>query len=121
MLIVFGSPGEFCCGPCPVAAIKEGDLDVKYDAPFVFAEVNADIIHWITYADGRRQKVTTGVSPRHSKVSGEISWTLFWQIREDQGNVGRNISTKSVFGDAREDVTSLYKYPEGRQTPAGLC
>ncbi|XP_029687891.1 protein-glutamine gamma-glutamyltransferase 2 isoform X2 [Takifugu rubripes] len=84
------SEGEFCCGPCPVAAIKEGNLGVKYDAPFVFAEVNADIVHWITYADGRRQK-----------------------IREDQGNVGRNISTKSVFGDAREDVTRLYKYPEG--------
>ncbi|TNN01015.1 hypothetical protein fugu_012261 [Takifugu bimaculatus] len=84
------SDGTFCCGPCPVAAIKEGNLGVKYDAPFVFAEVNADIVHWITYADGRRQK-----------------------IREDQANVGRNISTKSVFGDAREDVTRLYKYPEG--------
>lgn len=46
-------------------------------------------------------------------------WTVFWQIREDQGNVGRNISTKSVFGEAREDVTWLYKYPEGRQTPVG--
>lgn len=43
-----------------MAAIKEGNLGVKYDAHFVFAEVNADIVHWITYADGRRQKVTTG-------------------------------------------------------------
>lgn len=72
-----GSPGEFCCGPCPVAAIKEGNLGVKYDAAFVFAEVNADIIHWVTDADGRRQKVATGASPAYSEGSGEQCWTWF--------------------------------------------
>lgn len=41
-----------------MAAIKEGDLDVKYDAPFVFAEVNADVVHWMAYGDGRRLKVS---------------------------------------------------------------
>ncbi|KAA8590511.1 hypothetical protein FQN60_014445 [Etheostoma spectabile] len=66
------SDGEFCCGPCPVTAIKEGNLGVKYDAPFVFAE-----------------------------------------IKVDQSGVGRNISTKSVYGDHRDDVTLHYKYPEG--------
>ncbi|XP_070686853.1 protein-glutamine gamma-glutamyltransferase 2 [Pempheris klunzingeri] len=86
------SDGEFCCGPCPVTAIKEGNVGVKYDASFVFAEVNADIIHWIVQRDGQRKK-----------------------IREDQGTVGRNISTKSVYGDFREDVTQHYKYPEGSQ------
>ncbi|XP_061533054.1 protein-glutamine gamma-glutamyltransferase 2 [Phycodurus eques] len=84
------SDGEFCCGPCPVAAIKEGNLGVKYDAPFIFAEVNADVIHWIVRRDGQRQK-----------------------IRVFQDRVGRNISTKSVFSDNREDVTLHYKYPEG--------
>uniref|UniRef100_A0A4W6DDJ8 protein-glutamine gamma-glutamyltransferase n=1 Tax=Lates calcarifer TaxID=8187 RepID=A0A4W6DDJ8_LATCA len=82
------SDGEFCCGPCPVTAIKEGNLGVKYDAPFVFAEVNADIIHWIVQSDGQRLKV------------------IF---------VGRNISTKSVYGNHREDVTLQYKYPEGSE------
>lgn len=28
--------------------------------------------------------------------------------------MGRNISTKSLFGNVREDVTWLYKYPEGK-------
>lgn len=28
--------------------------------------------------------------------------------------MGRNISTKSVYGDRREDVTGHYKYPEGQ-------
>uniref|UniRef100_A0A7N8WQJ1 protein-glutamine gamma-glutamyltransferase n=1 Tax=Mastacembelus armatus TaxID=205130 RepID=A0A7N8WQJ1_9TELE len=84
------SDGEFCCGPCPVAAIKEGNVGVKYDARFVFAEVNADIIYWMVKQDGQWQK-----------------------IRVDQSGVGKNISTKSVYGDHREDVTLHYKYPEG--------
>ncbi|KAM3609331.1 uncharacterized protein V6R79_013113 [Siganus canaliculatus] len=84
------SDGEYRCGPCPIAAIREGNLSVKYDAPFVFAEVNADIIYWIVKRDGQRQKV-----------------------REDHASVGRNISTKSVYGEFREDVTLQYKYPEG--------
>uniref|UniRef100_A0A671VDD9 protein-glutamine gamma-glutamyltransferase n=1 Tax=Sparus aurata TaxID=8175 RepID=A0A671VDD9_SPAAU len=86
------SDGVFCCGPCPVAAIKEGNLAVKYDAPFVFAEVNADIIYWIVQRDGQRRK-----------------------LREDHASVGRSISTKSVYGDDREDVTLHYKYLEGSQ------
>lgn len=49
-----------------MAAIKEGDLDVKYDAPFVFAEVNADIIYWMVYGDGRRLKVSAGEGPPSS-------------------------------------------------------
>lgn len=84
------SEGKFCCGPCPVAAIKEGNLSVKYDAAFIFAEVNADIVEWIVRRDGQREKV-----------------------RVDERYVGKNISTKSVWGDSREDVTLHYKYPEG--------
>ncbi|XP_072241446.1 protein-glutamine gamma-glutamyltransferase 2-like [Leuresthes tenuis] len=86
------SDGEFRCGPCPVTAIKEGNLGVKYDAAFIFAEVNADIIYWRVRADGRREKISV-----------------------DQRSVGRNISTKSVYGDVREDVTLLYKHPEGSE------
>ncbi|KAK5601862.1 lipase 2 [Crenichthys baileyi] len=74
------SDGEFCCGPCPVSAIKEGNLGVKYDAPFIFAEVNADIIYWRFLPGGQKQK-----------------------IRVDQRSVGKNISTKSVYGNGRED------------------
>ncbi|XP_039988047.1 protein-glutamine gamma-glutamyltransferase 2 [Xiphias gladius] len=84
------SDGEFCCGPCPVTAVKEGYLGVKYDTPFVFAEVNADIIYWMVQPDGKKQK-----------------------FKVDQSDVGKNISTKSAYGDIREDVTLHYKYPEG--------
>ncbi|XP_051940674.1 protein-glutamine gamma-glutamyltransferase 2-like [Hippocampus zosterae] len=86
------SDGDFRCGPCPVKAIKVGNLGIKYDAPFVFAEVNADIIHWMVRKDGQHQK-----------------------IRVDQFSIGKNISTKSVFGNRRDDVTQQYKYPEGTE------
>ncbi|KAM6248297.1 protein-glutamine gamma-glutamyltransferase 2 [Porphyrio hochstetteri] len=83
------SEGVFCCGPAPVKAIKEGDLQLKYDIPFVFAEVNADVVYWVVHQDGTEKKST------HSSV------------------VGKNISTKSVGRDSREDITHTYKYPEG--------
>ena len=83
-------PGTYCCGPVPVRAIKEGDLSTKYDAPFVFAEVNADVVDWIRQDDGSLHK-----SINHSLV------------------VGLKISTKSVGRDEREDITHNYKYPEG--------
>lgn len=31
--------GLFCCGPCSVTAVKNGEVFLKYDTPFVFAEV----------------------------------------------------------------------------------
>ncbi|KAF5909337.1 protein-glutamine gamma-glutamyltransferase 2-like, partial [Clarias magur] len=83
------SEGVFCCGPVPVKAIKEGEITCKYDAPFVFSEVNADVETFLKYKDGSTKKV--------------ISTTT----------VGQKISTKSVGSDEREDITHLYKYPEG--------
>lgn len=82
--------GVYCCGPCPVKAVREGEVGMKYDAPFVFSEVNADMVYWIVHPDGER----TRASVNHTTV-------------------GRNISTKSVYGDYREDITANYKYPEG--------
>ncbi|KAB0399029.1 hypothetical protein E2I00_004168 [Balaenoptera physalus] len=86
----YSQPGTYCCGPVPVRAIKVGDLSTKYDAPFVFAEVNADVVDWIRQDDGSMHK-----SINHSLV------------------VGQKISTKSVGRDQREDITHTYKYPEG--------
>ncbi|CAL8324168.1 unnamed protein product [Gadus morhua 'NCC'] len=84
------SSGMFRCGPCPLKAIKEGDLNVKFDAPFVFAEVNADVINWEIGPDGQRKRLSS-----------------------NSANVGRNISTKSPYGNEREDITLQYKYQEG--------
>ncbi|KAJ3603065.1 hypothetical protein NHX12_030809, partial [Muraenolepis orangiensis] len=82
------SEGVFCCGPVPVKAIQQGELTCKYDAPFVFAEVNADALTYTTLEDGSRKKVFSDTT------------------------IGQKISTKSVGSDSREDITHLYKYPE---------
>lgn len=72
-------------------AIRDGELLLKYDAPFVFAEVNADVVTMMQKKDGSTSKVNTTAL------------------------VGQKISTKSVGSDTREDITHLYKYPEGRR------
>ncbi|XP_059189614.1 protein-glutamine gamma-glutamyltransferase 2-like [Centropristis striata] len=84
------SDGVFCCGPCPLKAIKEGELTKKYDAPFIFAEVNADVVDLVCLPSGE-----------------------FVKFAGSTKSVGRFISTKSVGSDERHDITHQYKYPEG--------
>ncbi|XP_035513294.1 protein-glutamine gamma-glutamyltransferase 2-like [Morone saxatilis] len=84
------SDGVFCCGPAPLRAIKEGELTKKYDAPFIFAEVNADVVDMVRLSNGKF--VTFGGSTK---------------------SVGRFISTKAVGSNNRHDITHQYKYPEG--------
>nr|XP_056700939.1 protein-glutamine gamma-glutamyltransferase E-like [Euleptes europaea] len=81
----------FQCGPASLIAIKEGDVDLRYDTPFVFAEVNADRVTWI-----------------HNLSTGEKR-----RIYTDTKKVGQYTSTKAVGSYARVDVTSNYKYTEG--------
>uniref|UniRef100_A0A3P9QE38 Protein-glutamine gamma-glutamyltransferase 2 n=1 Tax=Poecilia reticulata TaxID=8081 RepID=A0A3P9QE38_POERE len=85
------SEGVFCCGPAPVAAILNGNVDLKYDVPFVFAEVNADRVTWL----------------------GKGGQDL---CNSDTRSVGQYISTKAVGSNRRMDITSAYKYTEGEQT-----
>ncbi|XP_068604449.1 protein-glutamine gamma-glutamyltransferase E-like [Brachionichthys hirsutus] len=84
------SGGIHCCGPASLKAILKGQVDTEYDVPFVFAEVNADIVTWEVKADG-------------SLVS----------VKHDPKKVGRSITTKKVSSDQRRDVTNRYKHKEG--------
>lgn len=89
------SGGRYACGPCPLAAVKEGDCVMKYDSKFVFAEVNADTIHWLITSDKKWKKLFTA---KHK--------------------VGKCISTKNPDDPntlERIDITSCYKHPEGSQ------
>uniref|UniRef100_A0A3B3VAF8 Protein-glutamine gamma-glutamyltransferase 2 n=1 Tax=Poecilia latipinna TaxID=48699 RepID=A0A3B3VAF8_9TELE len=79
------SDGMFCCGPASVSAIRNGDTHLKYDVPFVFAEVNADCITWL--------------------VSGK---TLTFSE-----SFLSHISTKSVGTNDRMNITDSYKQKEG--------
>ncbi|KAJ8385678.1 hypothetical protein AAFF_G00183910 [Aldrovandia affinis] len=86
------SEGVFQCGPCPLKAIKHGEVHLPYESKFVFAEVNADRVVWRVQGAG---------SDAVTKVS------------EQRHAVGRYISTKAAGRDQREDITALYKFPEG--------
>ncbi|XP_041646034.1 protein-glutamine gamma-glutamyltransferase 2-like [Cheilinus undulatus] len=86
------SDGVFCCGPCPLRAIKEGELTKKYDAPFIFAEVNADIVDFVQLTSGKIVKFSGSTTA-----------------------VGRFISTKAIGSDERHDITHKYKYSEGSE------
>ncbi|ELW48108.1 Protein-glutamine gamma-glutamyltransferase 5 [Tupaia chinensis] len=83
------SNGLYCCGPASVRAIKEGEVDLNYDTPFAFSMVNADCMSWLVYR-GTEQR-----------------------LHRDTSTVGNMISTKSIQGDERDDITENYKYEEG--------
>ncbi|XP_068560609.1 protein-glutamine gamma-glutamyltransferase 2-like [Cebidichthys violaceus] len=86
------SDGVYCCGPAPVTAVLSGQTDLKYDIPFVFAEVNADCNDWLVKADGSMVKIFS-----------------------DTTDVGQNISTKSVGSNKRNNITDNYKHREGSE------
>ncbi|XP_059039394.1 protein-glutamine gamma-glutamyltransferase Z [Mustela lutreola] len=84
------SSGLFCCGPASVKAIREGEVHLPYDTPFVYAEVNADEVIWL-FGNGQAQEI----------------------LVHNTSSIGKEISTKMVGSDQRQNITSSYKYPEG--------
>uniref|UniRef100_A0A3B3XGP1 Protein-glutamine gamma-glutamyltransferase 2 n=1 Tax=Poecilia mexicana TaxID=48701 RepID=A0A3B3XGP1_9TELE len=84
------SEGMFCCGPAPVSAIHDGHTNLKYDVPFVFSEVNADV----------------------------VKWKIKMKYLTDTAKVGQKISTKAVGSTAINDLTNTYKYKEGKDANA---
>ncbi|KAM4563545.1 protein-glutamine gamma-glutamyltransferase 2-like [Odontesthes bonariensis] len=84
------SDGVFCCGPASLKAIREGEVTTKYDAPFIFAEVNADVEDLVRLSNGK-----------------------FVAFSGSTKSVGRFISTKAVGSNERHDITHQYKYKEG--------
>ncbi|NXV81712.1 TGM4 glutamyltransferase, partial [Atlantisia rogersi] len=87
------SQGIFQCGPCPLKAIREGDVYLPFDSKFVYAEVNADKVYWLVKKMNGRDK--------------------FIRLSTETQGIGVNISTKAVGENKREDITSQYKFPEG--------
>ncbi|XP_078270010.1 coagulation factor XIII A chain-like [Rhinoraja longicauda] len=92
------SEGMYRCGPVSVNAIKQGQVCFPFDASFVYAEVNSDVVYWTQQNDG-------------TLVKGEVK----------TDDVGKLILTKSVGSDMRMNITDQYKYPEGsREERASL-
>uniref|UniRef100_A0A673H2P2 protein-glutamine gamma-glutamyltransferase n=1 Tax=Sinocyclocheilus rhinocerous TaxID=307959 RepID=A0A673H2P2_9TELE len=85
------SDGLYRCGPTSVNAIKDGELSYPFDARFVFAELNSDVIYYQSDKYG------------NTKI-----------IQVDTTYVGKLLVTKRVNSNAYDDITSTYKYPEGK-------
>ncbi|GAB1294859.1 Protein-glutamine gamma-glutamyltransferase 4 [Apodemus speciosus] len=84
------SDGGFRTGPSPVTAIRQGLVQVKYDTTFVFTEVNGDKFIWLVKERGKTVLIAV-----------------------ETASIGKNISTKMVGENRRQDVTLQYKFPEG--------
>ncbi|NXK53274.1 TGM4 glutamyltransferase, partial [Chauna torquata] len=87
------SQGIFQCGPCPLKAVRDGEVYLPYDSKFVYAEVNADQVYWC--------------------VKEENGKTKYIKLSVETQSIGTNISTKAVGQNRREDITRQYKFPEG--------
>ncbi|XP_016076580.1 PREDICTED: coagulation factor XIII A chain [Miniopterus natalensis] len=86
------SDGMYRCGPASVQAIKHGHVCFQFDAPFVFAEVNSDLVYITAKKDGTQ--VVEAVDTTH---------------------IGKLIVTKEVGGDGMRDITDTYKFQEGQK------
>ncbi|XP_027978719.1 coagulation factor XIII A chain [Eumetopias jubatus] len=86
------SDGMYRCGPASVQAIKHGHICFQFDAPFVFAEVNSDLVYITAKKDGTHVVETV-----------------------DTSHIGKLIVTKEVGGDGIKDITDTYKFQEGQE------
>uniref|UniRef100_UPI0037E8D96C coagulation factor XIII A chain n=1 Tax=Semicossyphus pulcher TaxID=241346 RepID=UPI0037E8D96C len=84
------SDGLYRCGPASVMAIKHGQTCYPFDASFVFAEVNSDVVFYSRSKDGTMEPV-----------------------KVNRTHVGRMVLTKNPGDMTRRDITDQYKFPEG--------
>lgn len=87
------SGGIFQLGPTSVKAVKNGDVDLPYDGPFVFSEMNADRKLWLYDQENEDLEL----------------------IHSDTITIGQFTRTKAVGSDDFEDVTGNYKFQEGSE------
>ncbi|XP_052062412.1 hemocyte protein-glutamine gamma-glutamyltransferase-like isoform X2 [Mytilus californianus] len=95
------SDGVYCCGPASLHAIKRGEVNMPYDTPFVFAEVNADRVNW----ELNEVDETNNVGLERRSVGMRISTKL------PKGRTG--CVEDFCYDIQREDVTRMYKHEEG--------
>ncbi|XP_027710012.1 coagulation factor XIII A chain-like, partial [Vombatus ursinus] len=80
------------CGPSSVQAVKHGHVCFQFDTPFVFAEVNSDLVYITVKKD-----------------------TTHLVEAVDKTHIGKLILTKEIGGDGQHDITENYKFQEGKE------
>ncbi|XP_029310416.1 coagulation factor XIII A chain isoform X2 [Cottoperca gobio] len=84
------SDGMYRCGPASVQAIKHGQICFPFDAAFVFAEVNSDVVFFSRSKEGTMEPV-----------------------KVNRTHVGRMVLTKTPGDVTRREITDQYKFAEG--------
>lgn len=101
------SDGLYRAGPASIIAIKEGDINTRYDAGFIFAEINADVIYWGQSEDGRYNKM---MRIDRKRVGNKISTNR--PRKNPQPASWFNNPYRESIEEWRLDVTGHYKHPE---------
>lgn len=89
------------CGPASLEAVRRGDIGHGYDVPFIYSEVNADVMNWGEDTD--------------------CEWG-FRRMKMDKYEVGRCILTKKPGKEDdngntdKEDIIAQYKNQESAET-----
>ncbi|RXG54888.1 Hemocyte protein-glutamine gamma-glutamyltransferase [Armadillidium vulgare] len=92
------SENKMQCGPASLEAIKRGETDLGFDCPFVFSEVNADVIYW--------------------RKDENSDWG-FSRMKINKNHIGRLILTRAPGEEDdydesdRLNLLESYKNPEG--------
>jgi len=104
------SEGIYCVGPASCHAIKTGQIQLAYDGPFVFAEVNSDKWHWRVdrygnYAKMMIEKDQVGMM-MCTKELGGLAGPLSFPPDGDQDlvNISRQYKFMEGTGDERRSV-----------------
>ncbi|XP_067652851.1 annulin-like isoform X2 [Haliotis asinina] len=101
------SDGVFCCGPAPVKAIKEGEINVGKDAAFIFAEVNADRVTYV-------EDPVTGSMVEVNRKTNKVGKCISTHMPSGRAYRGASMRTLNARDEKMErlDVTDMYKYEE---------
>lgn len=102
------SDGVYQCGPCPVQAVKKGEITQGYDTAFVFGEVNAEVVDWIV---DEHDDICMPSGVRKNKVGTHIFTKPADGKAHKPGLNWSNVQDASLV----DDVTHSYKFPEGSE------
>ncbi|KAK3603920.1 hypothetical protein CHS0354_042932 [Potamilus streckersoni] len=105
------SNGYHSCGPAPLTAIKDGTTHLKFDVDFLFAEVNADVLHWLRLDKSDWTLFTVETGRVGQKISTKVPDGKPLITEQDKDHIRRFTDEQLIL--IRQDITDTYKYAEG--------
>jgi hypothetical protein len=111
--IIFHS--KICCdleirriGPCSIAALKSGTLDLKWDTPGIYGILHGSKTYWLVYPNGNKRLIG-----KHLSMLLLTLTSLFFINFYSDNTINIKILTKSLKNDNEyEDITKNYISPK---------